>query len=42
MPRSYWAEIKKAEAETEQGNKKYTELMNLFKKEYASNNLAVD
>ena len=42
LPRSYWKEIKLAEAETDKGNEKYFELMDLFKKEYKKNNLAVD
>jgi len=42
LPRSYWKEIRLAETETEKGEKKYNELMSLFKKEYANNNLAVD
>ena len=42
LPKSYWKEIKIAETETDQGIKKYTELMDLFNKEFAHNNLAVD
>ena len=42
LPKSYWKEIKIAETETDQGIKKYTELMDLFNKEFANNNLAVD
>ena len=42
LPRSYWKEIKLAEAETDEGNQKYFELMNLFQKEYKQNSLAVD
>ena len=42
LPRSYWKEIKLAEAETDEGNQKYFELMDLFQKEYKQNSLAVD
>ena len=34
MPRSYWQEIKIAESETDEGIKKYEELMNLYLKEF--------
>ena len=40
LPRSQWKDIKSAEKDTEEGNNKYKELMNLFRKEYSHNALA--
>ena len=40
LPRSYWKDIKIAEAETEDSIEKYNELMNLYKKEYIQASLA--
>ena len=34
LPKSYWKEIKKAEANTEDGNAKYSELMTLYNKNH--------
>ena len=42
LPRSYWKDIKIAEEETEKGERKYEELMNIFKKEYLHASLAAD
>ena len=42
LPRSYWKDIKIAEAETREGIEKYNELMNLYKKEYKKDSLARD
>ena len=42
LPRSYWKDIKIAEAETSEGIEKYNELMNLYKKEYKQVSLARD
>jgi len=40
LPRSIWPEIKIAEAETEEGIRKYKKLMSIFRKEYAHAPLA--
>jgi radical SAM superfamily enzyme YgiQ (UPF0313 family) len=42
MPRSYWKEIKIAESETDEGVKKYNELMNLYRKEFLQDYLPKD
>ena len=42
MPKSYWKEIKIAESETEEGVKKYNELMNLYRKEFKQDYLPRD
>ena len=42
LPRSYWKNIKIAEAETSEGLEKYNELMNLYTKEYKQVSLARD
>jgi len=42
LPRSYWAEIKIAESETDEGVEKYKELMNLYQKEFKQDYLARD
>ena len=42
LPRSYWKNIKIAEAETSESIEKYNELMNLYKKEYKQVSLARD
>ena len=42
LPRSYWKDIKIAESETKKGIEKYTELMALFRREYADVPLAIN
>ena len=42
MPRSYWKEIKIAESGTDEGIKKYSELMTLYRKEYNKASVATD
>ena len=42
LPRSLWKDIEIAEKETSEGQKKYDELMTLFRNEYASKPLAAD
>ena len=42
LPRSYWKDIKIAEAETGEGIEKYNELMNLYNKEYKQDSLPRD
>ena len=42
LPRSYWKDIKIAEAESGEGIEKYNELMNLYNKEYKQDSLPRD
>ena len=42
LPKSYWKEIKIAEQDNEEGNKKYDELISLYKSEYKHFALARD
>jgi radical SAM superfamily enzyme YgiQ (UPF0313 family) len=42
LPRKYWKEIKIAEQFTEEGNKKFEELISLYRNEYSQEPLALD
>ena len=42
LPRKLWEEIRKAEETTEEGNKKFDELMQIFKEKHAGQPLGSD
>tara|TARA_Y100000590_G_scaffold18275_1_gene21784 strand:+ start:48029 stop:49570 length:1542 start_codon:yes stop_codon:yes gene_type:complete len=42
LPRKYWKEIKIAEESTEEGNKKFEELVSLYRNEFSSKPMAID
>jgi len=42
LPKSYWKDIKIAESSTEEGNKKFEELISIYKKDFKDATLGSD